>query len=815
MRPIRAIIAVVLSGTIFCGNCYAQPAEPNDLSAYYGFGPIEIIKLDPRIRNLRIADFNGDGRNDIAVVNNRKARIELLIQKEDTGPADSQVTVDAEDVDINAITALTRFKNEAVAVSQKVLSLVSGDLNSDGLSDLAFYGEPMGLYVILQRADEEEAFGRRGKLSWQSRKKINLADALQTSESLLCADLNNDGLDDLALAGRNEVYLILQRQDGTLSEPVTYPATARILQIRAGDLNGDGINDLIAVTNDRERRIHVRFGQAGGQLGPQVQLFMEKPYRLVLCNIDGLAGEEILTVDSVSGRLGCYKLTSQDGGDADWPILFYPLATGPAGNRRDLVVADIDGDGLDDITISDPDAAELVLYKQAAGLGLAEPVRFPAFAEIESLSAADIDGDGKSELGVLSVKEKVIGISRFEDDRLTFPKPIETTGQPVAMDLADLDGDGGTDCLYISRDANDARFLRVVYNLGAGGKTKKGLLEKIPLPGGSSYDKKSAGDKLVLFLEKLTFNPDGLKVLDVDQDGLSDVLIFVSYEQPILVRQTKTGAFELIDSAAAQLSLIKDAASRSIAVCDMDGRGGEELLVAQKNFARSLVFADGRSWSVIDQYNAKSTENNILAVAAFNLDRQGPGDRPAILLLDGQKGQLQILKAGADKTYRFDKQLDVGKWDSARHLKVLFAALTGGETRSIVLFDSAKFALITPPGGLNVPERLQQQFSYQTRIKDGIYGHLAAGDINSDGRADIVMVEYKRNHIEILASDAEHRPVPAMRFKIFEEKSRRGSDRKTKSLVEPRELAIADVTADGKADLVTIIHDRVIIYPQD
>jgi len=33
--------------------------------------------------------------------------------------------------------------------------------------------------------------------------------------------------------------------------------------------------------------------------------------------------------------------------------------------------------------------------------------------------------------------------------------------------------------------------------------------------------------------------------------------------------------------------------------------------------------------------------------------------------------------------------------------------------------------------------------------------------------------------------------------------------------VEPRELRIADVTGDGKNDLVTIVHDRIIIYPQD
>ncbi len=305
-----------------------------------------------------------------------------------------------------------------------------------------------------------------------------------------------------------------------------------------------------------------------------------------------------------------------------------------------------------------------------------------------------------------------------------------------------------------------------------------------------------------------------MKVVDVDQDGLEDVLIFVRYELPILVRQVQRKEFEVIESPRTQASLIKGANLHSIALADVDGKAGKELLLAQRNFARSLVFADGQSWNIIDQYNAKSTENNISAVAAFDIDGEGSGKRPAILLLDGQKGQLQILKADDDRIYRFAKELNVGKWNSAAHLKMLFAPLTGGEAESILLFDSEKFALVTVPDGDEIRRHLEQQFNYETKIKDGRYGNLAAGDINSDGRADIIMVEYKHNHIEILALDCDMKPVPAMRFKIFERKSYRG-EKRSRSGVEPREIEIADVTGDGKDDLVTVIHDRIIIYPQD
>ncbi len=808
MRLTKTIIAVVILSTIL-SSTGAESVDPNNLAAYYGFDEYEIIKLDWGIKGLRVADFNGDGRSDIAVVNDRKARIELLIQKESIGPGETPVAVDPNDIDINIINPPTRFRKEFVAVSQKVYSFVCGDLNSDKMTDLAFYGEPKGLYVILQKTSKAEA-GKPRTLSWQTRKKMKIDDGLTISSALVCADLNNDGADDLALAGRDGVYIILQKEDGSLAEPVKYPTTAMTFGVEVGDLNGDKIKDLILITNDSEKPIHVRFGLAMGQLGPEVRFFIERPLALELCNIDAGGGDEILTVDAISKRLTCYKLASEKETDGDWPILFYPLTSGEGSTKRDLVAGDFDGDGLTDVVISDPGAAELILYKQTPELGLAEPVKFPAFADIESLSAADIDGDGKVELAALSVKEKIIGKAEFEDNRLSFPQPVEITDEPVAMELADIDHDGNVDCLYISKDVNDIRYLRVIYNLGVTGKEDKQPKNKRP------KNVKEDDARPALELKGLVSDPDGLKIIDVDQDGLEDVLIFVKYESPILVRQIQRKKFEVVDSPSAQASLIKDATLGSVAVGNVDDKAGEEMLVAQNNFARSLVFAEGKTWNIIDQYNAKGTENKISAVAAFDINSDSSQGRPAILLLDGQKGQLQILKAGVDNTYRFEKELNIGTWDTAaKHLKMLFAPLTDSKVKSILLFDGDKFALITPPSNSHMPQHLEQQFSYETKIKDGMYGNLTAGDINFDGRVDIIMVEYKHNHIEILALDSDMKPIPAMRFKIFEQKSYRDSKEFAKISIEPREMKIADVTGDGKNDLVTVIHDRIIIYPQD
>ncbi|MBW1841130.1 MAG: hypothetical protein JRI75_04990 [Deltaproteobacteria bacterium] len=63
----NVIFAIVFTGMIL-GNVNAQQADSDDISEYYGFEEIEIIKLDWGIKDLRVADFSGDGKDDLVTV---------------------------------------------------------------------------------------------------------------------------------------------------------------------------------------------------------------------------------------------------------------------------------------------------------------------------------------------------------------------------------------------------------------------------------------------------------------------------------------------------------------------------------------------------------------------------------------------------------------------------------------------------------------------------------------------------------------------------------------------------------------------------
>ncbi|MDR3638454.1 MAG: VCBS repeat-containing protein [Isosphaeraceae bacterium] len=747
----------------------ASRADEPRLAEYFGFLPVEIYKLDTRIAGLLLKDLDGDKTNDIAVVNNGRSRIDLLLSSKKAESPDAG----AEKPEINEVPNDRRMRLVSVPVNKEVVSLQAGDFNGDGKPDLAFYGTPAEITVLYN-----EGNGRFG-----SPLRINSGEAIESGTALAVGDLDRDGRDDLALLCANELVLVYQKTKGKLSEPERLPHTAaNPRMLRAADMDGDGADDLVTLDGSDTDPIHIRFATEGGRLGPEQRFQVETPRAIAFGNMDGKKGTELLTIENQSGRAKVFTLdeADEDEGGKRGRLIFYPLPHG--GERgRSLDVGDLDGDGRVDVVVTDPANAQFLVYRQGAKSGLGAGQNFPGLVGGKTVKLADLDGDRKDEVYVLSEQEKQIGRSLLQGGRLSFPTPLPVSGEPVALDVGDLDGDKVPEVLYVSRTrANGAE----AFSLRAVKREKSGTF--VPFRWGPEDD---------VSLKGLTGVPPALRILDVNRDGHADVLVFNPFGPPTLLLGR---AGEPPAPAAGSLGPLGGVTPAGLSVVDLNGPA---ILVAQNTFARSLVLDKDGHWEVKDQYNTERSSSQVVGASALDTNGDGVKD---VVLLDKNSKSLIFLEL-KDGVYRPGGTLSVGPLDfQGMHV----ADFDGDGRDDLLLAGTDRFGIVlTGRKG----QRLKTLASYESDRTEAKLGDLAAGDLNADGRPDVAITDVGDHFMEIVTYAGQANLERGLVFKVFERKSYRGG----RDSIEPRDLGIADVDGDGREDLVLIVHDRVLVYRQD
>ena len=765
-------------------------AKPNRLAQYYGFGPMEILKLQWKIGDPVITDINADGLNDLIFTNNRKARIDLLLQKKNFDPNEN-ITIDIIDEDVNDIFGREkswRFKRVSYDLDVEATSLVVADLNHDGLLDLAFYAKD-ALRVVLQDTPKpstaqtpDDAQPSPAKPTWMPVKKIDIRQGLSTNRALAAGDLNADGFTDLALLGAEGTFVIMQKADGTLAQPQKFQSAGqKPYQLHIIDVNADQREDLVLISGQQEFPLRIRYQSNSGKLGPERRYQLPVPRVLEMSSLAQSDSAYFLSVGRLSGRVRLSAL-AENTNRQEFPVLTYPLPTTGSSENRDIIPADVDGDGLADVIVSDPSRAEFLLFHATADTGLATAQHFPGLTDMRKLVAGDLDGSGKQAIVALSIEEKIIAISRMTDGRLSFPESVTISDEPLAMDLADINADQQLDLIYVAREKKAKKyFLRTVLSLGR--------------------DNAKPGPELVL--TELKDKPLDLRAADIDHDGRNDVMLLRPYGAMLLIRQTEPDKFSQVTKPDIYSGLVTDVQRSSLSLAPLGPEGTTAVLLAKKNFARAVVFQGEKGWQVLDQYQASNRQSNLTAALACQL---APDQDLAVVVYDAARGKMEILTQQADGTYRTDRDVQVGSVSA----KKMFAGNFGGPSPlSIILAGTGKLILIPITGRTHL---LQKLASFESKIKNVRYGGLAAGDINADHLPEIVLLDQAHNRVEILTFDTQGQLTSASKFKVFEEP--RAGQRQPDNR-QPRTIRLADVTADGKNDLILVVHDRIIIYPQD
>jgi len=780
---IGATIATLLLGSVF--PIWADP--PHDLSQYFGFRSLEIIKLQQRSGNLLAVDLTHDGLLDLVAVDNSNSRIDLLQQLQ---PVPSP---DRSPLSVNGVPDTGRFQHHKISLDKAVAALSTGDFNGDGRTDLVYLGVPDRLIVRFQPEAGE----------WTERETFRLPDVQVSRGAIAAGDLNGDQRDDIIVLGKQSTYILYQGADGKFAPPVRLMNTSdKLSGAHIGDLDGDDRNDLCYLADEEGTKL-LCFRQQGsdGRLGPEIRFELGRPRATTLRNIDGRPGLEILTIDSQTGRLRIQQIGAPRPAADGIPsrIVQFGFGQQGVGRDRDLATGDVNGDGLVDIVVTDPEAAQMIVFLQTPKLGLDLGTTFPGLVGTTQVRIGDLDGDGQAEVIVHSPREKIVGVSRMQDGRLTFPQPVPTDREPVAIELADLDEDGHPEIVYIGKErtGTETRYQLRALKL-ASAAANDFTWKPFVFPADEAGETAPKREGRQSFALTLRSDPERLASLDANRDGRPDFLIFQGLDRPpLFLRSDKSG--DLIPVTGEGGITLGNVSPGAVFLGQLEEPA---ILVAQNNFARNLRLNERDQWQVVDQYNAAESAARIAGTAIIDLDGQ-PGNE--IVLVDLGVNKLRILRE-QDGMYRPWKEVDIGSFPyKSAHV----ADLNGDGRNDLLLFGMGKLGVLS--AGQN-DLQLVELGTYESHLEKIHFADVIGGDLNQDGRVDVALIDTRSQFVEILDYTPEVGLRSALHFRVFESKGLAGADDIGS---EPRESIIADVTGDGRADLILLAHDRVLVYPQD
>ncbi len=764
-----AFVVLVGGGVLAPVPVSAQDEEAYPLAGYYGFLPVEITKVDARAHSVVTGDFNHDRLQDLAIVNNGHSRIDILLQRAKPQAAKA---ADKNDRTVNQVPDHWRLELKKLPVDRPVAALCAGDLNGDGRSDLAYFGTPDRLVIQLQGAAGD----------WKEKREIRLADVDPKAWSLVVGDVNHDTLQDLIVMGKRNTFLLLQQADGKLADPLMIRNTTEDVGLgMIQDLDGDGRNDLFYNATEKDDRfICARLQDAQGQLGPELRFdTIQNPRGVVLYDLDGKPGSEVLVIDGQTNRVRAMQVRRATEGELGAKLIQYGIGGGS--DAGELALGDLDGDHLLEVVVANPERASVVVFKQRAQSGLDLGTDYPGFLGVTQIRVADVNSDGKSEVIVLSPKENALGISRFEDGKLTFPESLPIEGSVKAFDVLDIDQDGAVEIAAVIEGAGRGKEKATTLAIG-----------RRDAAGAWSF---TAEDRKPVEL-KLNAAPERLVMTDVNLDGRPDYLFFLNGKPPQAILADAKG---LQVSPATGGAPLGDVGVGAVTFAKL---GEPALLVSQGNFVRSVRLDEQGRWQVVEQFNADDSTAKVAGSAVLDLDGK-PGDD--LVMIDPGAAKLRVFAnvAGEFKPW---KTLDLGRFPFK---SALVGDLNGDGRADLILNGGTKFGVLY--AGQSDPE-LKEIASYESPRKEVFLMDLVAGDINHDGHPEVCVIDTSAHLVEIVAYRAEQGLLPGLNFKVYEEKSFQGPNR---TGTQPREAVIADVTGDGRPDLVLLCHDRILIYPQD
>lgn len=544
------------------------------------------------------------------------------------------------------------------------------DLNGDGKLDLLLNSG--GLILLPGKGDG--TFGP--------------AITIGPGANFVIGSVNGNGSKDIILNGPGQIRIFLNNGAGSFQEvdpPELQGLTGNII---VGDFNGDGLLDLfIQGANELPGMAQVFLGLGKGSFTPRPEIpivpsgytYAGSPYTFVVGDFDG---DGKLDLAGVNGEAHpSHALFLWGKGDGTFTS---QIVVGPQSFHAKS--ADINGDGLTDlITIG----GSLTIIPGQRNRLIGSPTALFPFSKPDLVRTGDINGDGLPDILVepsqcfIDVDCTTSGGEVFlNQGGRAFSAPIDV---PVAMRLADLNGDGLADLVGCS-GAN----VQIWPGDGSGAFRSS----PVSVPIGTSC-------------------PSDIQVVDLDRDGRLDIIGvgFILYGK---------GGFNF------DLVPIQAGADGPVLVGDFNGDGFLDLietstgyiLFGQPNRTFRSIFSPG---GVVPASSGSS-----YAVADFDLDGK---DDVAV----ANSNTIFILISQGDGTFVAKSVLTpIG----------IVQSLTTGDFNGDGIPDLATGLFFGPQDLVLFINDGHANFSRSSFASGAATVAITSADFNGDGKADLVYANY-------------------------------------------------------------------------
>jgi len=286
-------------------------------------------------------------------------------------------------------------------------------------------------------------------------------------ESVAIGDVNGDGLNDVVvgvgpLTSNPGIGVFTQNCDGTLNPMVFYP-TEDSRKVRLADLNNDGRLDVVG-SSYVTGTVSVLLQNEDGTLAAPVRYSLPsngvRDLKVGDVNNDGLTDVIVTTISRV------FILYQKSNGTlGDLRSLVLPNASGYA-----VGVGDINGDGLNDVVVSYGDnrpRSFIASYLQNSSGGMDPVVSYPTYDIPGPVEVADVNGDGRQDVVVAHNVWLALGVHLQQPDGTLGPEqlyPIPySLYDPHGLAVGDINGDGITDVVI----ADSTYGVLILYGTGA------------------------------------------------------------------------------------------------------------------------------------------------------------------------------------------------------------------------------------------------------------------------------------------------------------------------------------------------------------